>query len=64
MDTSTLILKMQAIFIALGLGVSKGVRLDAISNLDVAPTIAALLGFEMKAKGHPIEQVISRAGGH
>lgn len=51
--------KMQAIFIAWGAGIPKGVRLGNITNLDVAPTIAALLGLEMKqAKGHTIEQII------
>ena len=50
---------MQAIFIAWGAGIPKGVRLGNITNLDVAPTIAALLGLEMKqAKGHTIEQII------
>jgi predicted AlkP superfamily pyrophosphatase or phosphodiesterase len=50
--------KMQAIFIAWGAGIPKGVRLNAISNLDVAPTIAALLGLEMKqAKGHAIPEI-------
>jgi len=47
--------QMQAIFIAWGDGVPQGVRLGNISNLDVAPTIAALLGLNMKsAKGHPL----------
>ena len=37
----------------------KRIRLNSISNLDVAPTIAAQLGFEMKtAKGHAIEQIV------
>jgi predicted AlkP superfamily pyrophosphatase or phosphodiesterase len=50
--------KMQAIFIAWGAGVPKGVHLNSISNLDVAPTIAALLGLEMKqAKGHAIPEI-------
>ena len=50
--------KMQAIFIAWGAGIPKGVRLNSISNLDVAPTIAALLGLEMKqAKGHAIREI-------
>lgn len=53
--------KMQAIFIAWGAGIPKGVRLGTITNLDVAPTIAALLGLEMKqAKGHAIEQIVKR----
>jgi predicted AlkP superfamily pyrophosphatase or phosphodiesterase len=51
--------KMQAIFIAWGAGVPKGIHLNSISNLDVAPTIAALLGLETKqAKGHAIPQIV------
>jgi predicted AlkP superfamily pyrophosphatase or phosphodiesterase len=50
---------MQAIFIASGAGVPKGVHLDSIPNLDVAPTVAALLGLEMKnVKGHAIPQIV------
>jgi predicted AlkP superfamily pyrophosphatase or phosphodiesterase len=56
--------KMQAIFIAWGAGVPKGVRLNSISNLDVAPTIAALLGLEMKqAKGHAIPEIATQGTG-
>jgi hypothetical protein len=51
---------MQAIFIAWGAGVPKGVHLNKISNLDIAPTIATLLGIEMKtAKGTPIEAIVT-----
>jgi len=51
--------KMQSIFLAWGAGVPHGIRLGPISNLDVAPTIAAFLGVEMKrAQGHSIEQVL------
>jgi len=47
--------QMQAIFIASGVGTPKGVRLGRISNLDVAPTIAALLGLRMQnISGHPL----------
>ncbi|HEY6185979.1 MAG TPA: alkaline phosphatase family protein [Terriglobales bacterium] len=54
--------KMQEIFIASGAGIPKGVRLDGISNLDVAPTIAALLGLEMKnVKGHAIQPIVDFA---
>jgi predicted AlkP superfamily pyrophosphatase or phosphodiesterase len=50
---------MQAIFIASGVGIPKGVRIDSISNLDVAPTIAVLLGLEMKnVKGHAIQPIV------
>jgi predicted AlkP superfamily pyrophosphatase or phosphodiesterase len=56
---------MQAIFIAWGAGISKGVHLGKISNLDVAPTIAALLGLEMKqAKGHTLEKIFETAPNH
>lgn len=47
--------QMQAIFMAWGSGIKPGVRLGTISNLDVAPTIAALLGINlMHATGHPL----------
>ncbi|MSV27560.1 MAG: alkaline phosphatase family protein [Bryobacterales bacterium] len=40
--------EMNAIFIAWGNGIKPGARLDRIRNLDVAPTIAALLGLDLK----------------
>jgi predicted AlkP superfamily pyrophosphatase or phosphodiesterase len=40
--------KMQAVFIASGRGIKKGVKLESVRNLDVAPTVAKLLGQEMK----------------
>jgi predicted AlkP superfamily pyrophosphatase or phosphodiesterase len=50
---------MQAIFMACGAGIPKGIRLGSISNLDVAPTIAALLGLEMAdVSGHPIREIV------
>jgi len=39
---------MGASFVISGNGIKKGVVLDEITNLDVAPTMAALLGLEMK----------------
>jgi predicted AlkP superfamily pyrophosphatase or phosphodiesterase len=39
---------MRAIFIAAGAGIRKGAVLDEMTNLDVAPTMAKLLGLEMK----------------
>ncbi|MBZ5683566.1 MAG: alkaline phosphatase family protein [Acidobacteriia bacterium] len=51
--------QMQAIFIAWGCGVPRGIQLGNISNVDVAPTLAALLGIKMSAvKGHAIEQIV------
>ena len=53
--------QMQAIFIAWGAGIPRGTQLGNISNLDVAPTIAALLGIKMNgAKGIAIEKIIKR----
>jgi predicted AlkP superfamily pyrophosphatase or phosphodiesterase len=57
--------KMQAIFIAWGRDIPKGVRLDRISNLDVAPTIAMLLNFKMpQAKGQPIPEIARHGSVH
>ncbi|MEZ0388445.1 MAG: alkaline phosphatase family protein, partial [Verrucomicrobium sp.] len=39
---------MDASFVASGAGIKKGVVLDTMANVDVAPTIARLLGVEMK----------------
>jgi predicted AlkP superfamily pyrophosphatase or phosphodiesterase len=39
---------LQSLFIAWGRGIKSGVRLDSVDNVDVAPTAAHLLGFEMK----------------
>ena len=38
---------MRAILILSGAGVKKGVTLGVVQNLDVAPTVARLLGLEM-----------------
>jgi arylsulfatase A-like enzyme len=55
---------MQAIFIAWGKGIPRGIQLGSISNVDVAPTVAALLGIKMNAvKGHAIEQIVKRSAG-
>ena len=54
--------QMQAIFMAWGSGIKHGVRLGTISNLDVAPTIAALLGIELtKATGKPLTEILTDA---
>jgi predicted AlkP superfamily pyrophosphatase or phosphodiesterase len=57
--------KMQAIFIAWGAGIPAGVRINSISNLDVAPSIAALFGLQMRqAKGHAIPGIVRHETGH
>ena len=38
---------MQAIFVAWGAGIRRGVKLDEVHNIDLAPTIAHLLGLRM-----------------
>lgn len=54
--------QMQAIFMAWGSGIKPGVRLGTISNLDVAPTIAALLGIKLtNATGRPLTAILSDA---
>jgi len=46
---------MDAIFIASGYGVRAGIKLDPIQNIDVAATLAQLLGVSLPtSKGKPI----------
>ena len=45
--------QMQAIFMAWGAGVPKHIQLGSITNREVAPTIAKLLGLEMKSAKSP-----------
>ena len=52
---------MQAIFIASGAGIRKGVHLGNISNLDVAPTIAALWGLKMDhVQGRVLHEILEK----
>ena len=48
--------EMHGIFVAIGRGVPKGARLPRVSAIDVAPTVARLLGIEAPAQseGRPI----------
>ncbi len=49
---------MDAIFIACGAGIRKGVKLDTIRNVDVAPTVAELLGLKMPdVQGRPLRAI-------
>jgi predicted AlkP superfamily pyrophosphatase or phosphodiesterase len=49
-----------AIFIASGAGIRPGVKLGAIESLDVAPTIARLLGLELTgAEGRVLEEILA-----
>jgi arylsulfatase A-like enzyme len=43
-----------------GYGVKPGTRLGRVSNLDVAPTIAALLGVKLPtADGKPLDEILA-----
>jgi predicted AlkP superfamily pyrophosphatase or phosphodiesterase len=52
--------EMGGIFFALGRGVPAGTRLREVSTLDVAPTVARLLGIEppKDAEGRPLESLV------
>jgi predicted AlkP superfamily pyrophosphatase or phosphodiesterase len=52
--------KMNAAFIAWGRGIRSGARLGVIENIDVAPTIAALLGQKLSgADGRVLSQMLA-----
>lgn len=51
---------LQALFIASGRGVKRGVRLDSVSNLDLAPTIARLLNLQMPdVQGRVLNEILA-----
>ena len=51
---------LQALFIAHGRGIKPGVRLDAVSNLNLAPTIARLLNLQMPdAKEKALTEILA-----
>jgi predicted AlkP superfamily pyrophosphatase or phosphodiesterase len=53
--------EMNGIFIARGRGIRQGARLKLIRSVDVGPTIAALLGLEMKnITGTPLFSIFSK----
>ncbi len=52
--------ELDGIFIANGAGIKKGVKLDRVRNLDVAPTIARLLDVPLPtADGRAMEQILT-----
>lgn len=52
--------KMNAMFIAAGRGIAKGKKIDLIENIDVAPTIAYLLGEKFSdADGKVLKQILA-----
>jgi predicted AlkP superfamily pyrophosphatase or phosphodiesterase len=55
---------LQALFIASGRGIKRGVKLDSVSNLDLAPTIARLLNLQMPdAEGKVLTEILSPVSG-
>jgi predicted AlkP superfamily pyrophosphatase or phosphodiesterase len=51
--------EMHAIFVAWGYGIRRGARLDTVRTIDVAPTIAHLLGLEMPdTEGQPLTGIL------
>jgi len=51
--------KMDGIFVASGAGIRKGVKLQRIKNVDVAPTIARLLGLTVRdVDGRALEEIL------
>lgn len=55
--------QMNAMFIAWGYGIRPGQRLGTISNLDVAPTIATLLGLKLEGvTGKPLSALLQWPG--
>ncbi len=52
---------MYASFVAWGAGIKKGVTLKEIRNVDVAPTMAAVLGLEMKnVEGRVLKEILKK----
>ncbi len=51
--------ELDGVFIAWGYGIKPGVKLGRISNLDVAPTIAELLGVKLPdIEGRPLTEIL------
>jgi len=51
--------QLNGVFIASGYGIKRGVTIEQMRNLDVAPTIAKLLGIELKnVEGKVLEEIL------
>ena len=52
---------MHATFVAAGTGIKPGVRLDQINNVDVAPTIARLMGLALTdVDGRVLDEILAK----
>jgi predicted AlkP superfamily pyrophosphatase or phosphodiesterase len=55
--------KMNAIFVAAGAGLRRGVTLEGVENVDVAPTVAHLLGIQFgNIDGKVLKEAVVQAG--
>lgn len=52
--------ELHAVFVAWGEGIKPGARVGEITNLDVAPTIAKLLGIPYPADGKALTKILAR----
>lgn len=53
--------ELDGIFIASGAGIKKGARLNRVRNVDVAPTIARLLGVDLpNVEGRVLEEILEK----
>jgi hypothetical protein len=56
--------EMNALFVASGACIKSGKRLATVENIDVAPTIARLLGVSLKdASGRVLEEILHTESG-
>ncbi len=53
---------MHATFVAVGKGIKPGTKLEFIRNVDVAPTIAHLLGLNMDSDGRVLTEALTTGG--
>jgi len=51
---------MHAMFVAAGTSIKTGTKLNIINNVDIAPTIAHLLGLEMATDGRILKKTLAR----
>jgi hypothetical protein len=53
--------KMNAIFVAARAGIKAGTRVTSIDNIDIAPTIARILGVRLEnVAGRVLEDILTR----
>ena len=54
---------MHGTFVAWGAGIKPGAKLGTVDNIDVAPTLAALLGMTMKdVDGKVLREALEKQG--